>query len=183
MTPKERLEEIHKQIEALEKERREIYQWSLTAPENQKVCSDFFARMLGEDDLETAPPEPLLVKKIIGGPPMYMESGPSRYGTPCWVAIRPCAEDCKGQTYLGLYIGDLATGVTFRANSEMGVMSVCPAWHNPAIWVFDLNRLVFGMESWWGRIKTPEDMKQITNQDIENTWYVQALKDLEKAAR
>lgn len=53
---------------------------------------------------------------------------------------------------------------------------------NPAIWVPDQNRIVWGMGSWWGIIEKEEDLKKITNQDIENVWYVKALKALADGA-
>ena len=42
----------------------------------------------------------------------------------------------------------------------------------------DLKRLVMGYESWWGIIESEEQLRQITNFDIENIWYVKALKAL-----
>jgi hypothetical protein len=42
----------------------------------------------------------------------------------------------------------------------------------------DLARVVMGWESWWGEIRTPDDLRQITNADVENVWYVKALKTL-----
>jgi hypothetical protein len=47
---------------------------------------------------------------------------------------------------------------------------------NPAIWVPSLNKIVWGSESWWGPITTPEQVREITDSDIESQWYVQALK-------
>jgi len=49
---------------------------------------------------------------------------------------------------------------------------------NPAMWVPDLNRVVMGWESWWGEIKSEEDLRQISDADIENVWYVKAIKAL-----
>jgi hypothetical protein len=50
---------------------------------------------------------------------------------------------------------------------------------NPAIYVPALKRLVFGAGSWWGEIKTEDDLKEITDKDINDVWYVQALKALD----
>jgi hypothetical protein len=50
---------------------------------------------------------------------------------------------------------------------------------NPAIFVPDLNKVIFGYESWWGEIKSPEELREITDDDIQNVWYVKALKMLE----
>ena len=43
---------------------------------------------------------------------------------------------------------------------------------NPAIFVPELGKIIFGMESWWGRIKSEEELKDITDGDIENVWHV-----------
>lgn len=47
---------------------------------------------------------------------------------------------------------------------------------NPAIYVFDLQRIIFGAESWWSIIENPEELKDITDDDINSQWYVKALK-------
>ncbi len=51
---------------------------------------------------------------------------------------------------------------------------------NPAIFVFDLKKVIYGYESWWGEIKSEEDFRKITDLDINNLWYVKALKELLK---
>lgn len=51
---------------------------------------------------------------------------------------------------------------------------------NPAIFVPDLNRVVWGMESWWGPIESKEKLHQITDEDISNVWYVKAAKEFNK---
>lgn len=90
------------------------------------------------------------------------------------VKIKPCAEEYKGKTFLGLYIGDLPIGmhITHGEEKELNLSHST----NPAIFVFELNKIVYGMESYWGVIKTPEDLKDISDEDINNTWYVQLLK-------
>jgi hypothetical protein len=35
-----------------------------------------------------------------------------------------------------------------------------------------------GYESWWGQINSPEELKAITDVDIQNVWYVKALKEM-----
>lgn len=52
--------------------------------------------------------------------------------------------------------------------------------NNPAIFVFDLNKIIYGCESFWGIIETETDLKQITDQDIDSIWYVKALRQLGK---
>jgi hypothetical protein len=97
-----------------------------------------------------------------------------------WVAIRPV--DNK-RTYLGFLLGDMARGAGVRYDRESGVLSVSPGSHNPAIWVPDLGRVVYGFESWWGVLKGPDDLRKITDADIQSVWYVRALKDLEERVK
>jgi hypothetical protein len=101
--------------------------------------------------------------------------GTSRIGK--FVKIRPCKEEYQKKTYLGLYLGDLPVSNYISHNPETKELNI--SFHtNPAIFIFDLNKIIFGMESWWGVIQNEEDMKEITNNDIENVWYAKALKTL-----
>lgn len=101
-----------------------------------------------------------------------------------YVSIRPCAKEFENKTYLGIYLGEFPVGTMATYHPDKKQFGIVLK-NNPAIFVPDLNQVVYGMESWWGEINTPEDLKQITNQDIENVWYVKALhamaeKDLDK---
>jgi hypothetical protein len=95
-----------------------------------------------------------------------------------WVAVRPVSDNPDRKTYLGVYLGYLPIKSAVTSyhvkKKELTVM----AQTNPGIFVPDLKRVVYGSESWWGRIKGPEGLRQITDQDIENVWYVKALREL-----
>mgnify|MGYP000282015848 FL=1 len=41
-------------------------------------------------------------------------------------------------------------------------------------------RNYFGAESWWSIIENPEELKDITDDDINSQWYVKALKAMHK---
>lgn len=71
----------------------------------------------------------------------------------------------------------MPVGHSISHNSESKELSISFS-NNPAIFVFDLNKIVYGMESRWGIIENEEDLKEITNKDINNIWYVKALKEL-----
>ncbi len=43
-----------------------------------------------------------------------------------------------------------------------------------------LNEMVYGCGCWWGRIKSPDDVKGIDDAELDNVWYVKALKELDK---
>ena len=93
------------------------------------------------------------------------------------VKIRPCGDEYEGKTYVGFYIGDLPLQTTGLFNEETGIYKV-GLFDNSAIFVPELHKIIFGMESWWGEIKSLEDFKEISNEDIENVWYVQLAKAL-----
>jgi hypothetical protein len=94
-----------------------------------------------------------------------------------FVKIQPCAEEYKNKTFLGLYLGDLPAGIRVSHNSENKELTLSYD-KNPAIYVFDLKKIIFGYASWWGIIKDEADLKSITDIDIDNVWYVKALKSL-----
>lgn len=99
--------------------------------------------------------------------------GADRIGS--FVRVRPCGDD---KTYLGIYLGDLPLDITVSHNYESKVLNI-GYMTNPAIFVFDLNRIVYGAESWWGTVENEDDLREISDSTIENIWYVRALKMME----
>ena len=98
-----------------------------------------------------------------------------------FVSVRPVSNNEEGKTYLGIMLGDYASpsiGIRKEENGENTIV-VTKSLGTPAMWVPDLNRVVMGWGSWWSEIKTPEDLRQITDHDIENVWYVKALRTAE----
>lgn len=91
------------------------------------------------------------------------------------VKVRPCGEKYQNKTYLGFLIGELALGSTIKITDE----KIECSWsgYNPAIFVPEFGEIIFGMESWWSEIESEADLKDITMSDIENVWYVKALKE------
>ena len=169
-----RLKEIEEEIDKLEKEADTIYRKSLLAPENEKVVEDWIAKLHTEDPLPRFPVPVEVYGLTSRGRVLYERT----CKTGDLVKIRPCAPEHKNKTFLGVYIGDIATGVGATLNPKDGVLGVHPAEHNPAILVPELGKLVFGYESWWGPIKSEEELKQITNDDIANVWYVKLWKQM-----
>lgn len=92
-------------------------------------------------------------------------------------AIRPCAKEYKNKTYIGIFLGELAHSAHVALNEETGILTVSPM-DNPAIFVPKLKKVIFGIESWWSIIENPDDLKDITDEMIENQWYVKLAKDL-----
>ncbi len=172
---KEELAKINEEIESLEARKRAIYADSLNAPADQKVCEDWAAEMLTKENNRLKYPVELCginwVERSV-----YKQSGGLFSRKPgAWVAIRPCDEN---KTYLGVLLGEIALGEIASYDKGSGILSIERWRYNPAIWVPDLSKIVFGAESWWGELKAPEDLRQITDADIKNIWYVQALKAL-----
>lgn len=97
----------------------------------------------------------------------------------CLVAVRPCGEEYGNKTFCGFLLGDLPIYNHITFNSETGELHVFPH-RNPAIFVPELKKIVYGCESWWHEITSVEELKDISDSDIDNTWYVQLLKDTGK---
>lgn len=93
-----------------------------------------------------------------------------------FVAVRPIDDE---KTYLGVFIGSFITGDCYNAynknTKQFKLMSGNP---NPVIFIPDLNKVVWGYESWWAEIVNENELREITNGDIENLWYIKALKFL-----
>jgi hypothetical protein len=89
------------------------------------------------------------------------------------VAVRPCGAE---KTYLGVFLGELPTSsnVSLDKNGKLTVSHM----FNPAMFVPELNKIVFGCESWWKVLQNEEDFSSITDADIDNVWYVKALKTI-----
>ena len=94
-------------------------------------------------------------------------------GTLC--EIRPCGEEYENKTYLGICLGELPIRITTSYDDETGVLKNRTI-NNPAIFVPELKKIIYGCESWWRKIKSVDDVKGISDGDIENTWYVGLLK-------
>jgi len=93
------------------------------------------------------------------------------------VKIRPCGKEYGEKTYFGIYIGDMA--LSFSGKCEGDTMYVEHSSHNPAIFVPELSRVIFGCESWWDKISSEEELKKIITDDvINNVWYVKMLKSM-----
>ena len=93
------------------------------------------------------------------------------------VKVKPVNEEKYGKvTYLGIYLGEMSIGAFISHNETNQELTVTPH-RNPAIFVPELHKIIYGCESWWGFISSIEELREITNKGIENVWYVKALKD------
>ena len=119
---------------------------------------------------------PITVSDIVTEDIKYNDSWQYEIGTLC--AIRPCGEEYGDKTYLGVYLGDLPISHYITHDPETKILKVS-TMDNPAIFIPDLNKIIFGCASWWHKIKNIDEIKDITKEDIENTWYVKLAKKLE----
>ena len=95
------------------------------------------------------------------------------------VAVRPCKKELQGKTYLGFLLGEMAVGSSNHYHRTKQSLSRYLS-ANPAIFVPELKEVIFGYESWWSIIESEEELRQITDEDIENVWYVKLWKSLQK---
>ena len=95
----------------------------------------------------------------------------------CLCEIKPCGEEYKGKSYIGFYLGDLPIAICSSFDKNTGILKN-RTMNNPAIFVPELKRIIYGCESWWREIKSAEDFKGISEEDINNTWYVKMLNEL-----
>lgn len=95
------------------------------------------------------------------------------------VEIQPCAEEYQKKTFLGIYLGNLPISISASLNPNTQVLTTGVVT-NPAIFIPELKKIIYGNESWWRKIESIEDFKKISQEDIENTWYIKLLKIMEK---
>lgn len=170
--------------DAAEKSVVAVYRASLASPAHLKVSDDWVAEAfagLGQLPRRSMT-YPVTVQAIGHDDANEGSFWPARRRGDAdkgWVAVRPVGERYGGKTYLGVYLGDIATSVGCAYHEESGVLFPRVGMHNPAIYVPDLDEVIFGHSSWWGRIKGPEDVAQITDADINSVFYVRMLKSLQ----
>lgn len=92
------------------------------------------------------------------------------------VKVRPCDEKYNNKTYLGFLIGELARGSSITIFEDK--IQLNWSGYNPAIFVPELGEVIFGCSSWWGEIESEDDLNEISNDDIDNVWYVRLLKNI-----
>ena len=170
-TLKNKLEKIEASIKQLEKERLAVYEASLRAPEDEKVESDFMSRAM--IDFDKLPKLSDSFPVTISG--LHWKESKSHVRDFALVAVRPVSEI---KTYLGIYVGDLPIGGSCSYHPDSQVLTISPNRTNPAIVVPALGRVVYGAESWWRRIKKEDDLDNITDEDVQGTWWVEMLRRL-----
>jgi len=94
-------------------------------------------------------------------------------GTP--VKVLSCKKEHGNKTYFGILLGEIPLTINHSIDKN-GVVTASRSMYNPAIFIPELNDIVFGCESWWGEITSKEELdKLITDDVIQNVWYVKLL--------
>ena len=87
-------------------------------------------------------------------------------------------DEYKNKTYLGVFVGEFPTGLSFKVSNDKFLVNA--SHKNPAIYIPELGKTVMGCESFWHEIEDETQLKEITDNDINNVWYIQALKQIKK---
>lgn len=95
----------------------------------------------------------------------------------CLCEVKPCGKEYQGKSYIGICLGELPIAIHTTFNKKTGILKN-QTMNNPAIFVPELKKIIYGCESWWREIESLEDFKGISEKDIENTWYVKLLKKM-----
>lgn len=95
-----------------------------------------------------------------------------------WVAVRPCAPEFGGKTYLGILVGNMPTQIGLQYDGERKELRVTSDFPNPLIVIPSMSAVTYGCESWWREIDGLDDFRDITDLDIESQPYVAALREL-----
>lgn len=93
------------------------------------------------------------------------------------VKIRSCKKEHGDKTYFGILLGDIANSIISEIDDN-GNITISHSLYNPAIFVPELNDIIYGYESWWSKIKNKEELNEyITNDTINNIWYMKLLNE------
>ncbi len=95
------------------------------------------------------------------------------------VKVRPCSKEYQGKTFLGILLGELAYDAMELYYRDTGILKIVPMM-NPAIFVPELKKIIWGMESWWSKIEDISELREISDEDIKNCWYVQLLRKMQE---
>lgn len=90
--------------------------------------------------------------------------------------IRPCGKEYEEKTYVGIFLGDLPCWQSISFKDETGELTT-KMIGNPAIFVPELKKTIYGCESWWSIVEDEKELsKEITDDLINSQWYVQLAK-------
>lgn len=130
------------------------------------ICPDFVSRYIEY---------PIVVNSISVGSTAGLH--PTDAGHMQFVRVRPCGEEYGGRTYLGIFLGDMVDFANVYRRGETKVLEVLQCT-NPAMYVPELGKIIWGRESFWSRIASEADFKDITDEEQQNVFYMRWLREL-----
>ena len=92
------------------------------------------------------------------------------------VRVRPCGDEYAGKTFLGILIASAPTDIRVSYDHERKVLKVGLGMSNPMILIPETGTIVWGYESWWSEIRSVDELQEITDDEIDSTWYVKLFK-------
>ena len=140
-------------------------EYSIKTIDDCKACEKFKSKYIEY---------PITVKEIENKPIEKPEKCLCKDRIGKFVKVRPAGQE---KTFLGIFLGSLPYYNSISYNEQTEQLSITPI-ENPAMFIPELNQVVFGYESWWTVIENIEDFKEITTEDIENQWYVKLAKGM-----
>lgn len=82
------------------------------------------------------------------------------------VRLRACADGWdRDKTYIGVYICDAPLEAMYSRNRETGRLTLTTL-NNPLIYVPSERRFIRGIECWWDRVPSSDDVADLTDDDI-----------------
>lgn len=93
--------------------------------------------------------------------------------------IRPCGKEYGNKTYVGIFLGDMPALQSVSFNNKTHELTTSMV-NNPAIFVPELKKTIYGLESWWKIVEDESELtKEITDDVIGSQWYVQLAKAID----
>jgi len=93
------------------------------------------------------------------------------------VLVRPTDPEYKGKTFVGIHLGELPAGPHISYNNASQTLNVFGN-PNPAFFIPEIKKILFGYESWWMVPNKDELDAQITDEMIEAQPYMKMLKEM-----
>ena len=107
---------------------------------------------------------PITVNEIVAAEEPPIESIWAKCGD--LVAVRPCDEKFGDKTYIGIYLGEFP--LSFSYSYENGRLKIAHSMHNPAIFIPEMKEIVYGCESWWGKIKDENQRSEEHTSELQS---------------
>ncbi|WP_373261955.1 hypothetical protein [Hungatella hathewayi] len=92
------------------------------------------------------------------------------------VRIKRCLEETEEKEYLGILLGEMFSCNAVSYKRKTGLLVVNPVL-NPAIYVPELKKIVYGYESWWSFVQSQDEIKSISKDDVLRQFFIRILEE------